>query len=231
MRSMSTKPTGRRPGPAADPDQRGELLAAASRLLAIEGPGALTVRRIAAEAGYSTMGVYSRFGGKDGIVEALFVEGFRGMTAAMEAAPPASDAEADLVACGVAYRAYALAHPTSYAIMFERAVPGYEPSLDAAVVAYGTFEHFVAKVTKAIEAGYLPPDDPAVLAQRLWAMSHGWVSLEIHGMLTAETGEDAYVRALYALYPSAPRGAREFDVTAGTNGATAPVPPTSAGGG
>jgi AcrR family transcriptional regulator len=224
MTPMSAKPTGRRPGPAADPDQRGELLAAASRLLATEGPGALTVRRIASEAGYSTMGVYSRFGGKDGIVEALFVEGFEGLTAAMEAVPPGPDAEADLVACGVAYRRYSLEHPTSYAIMFERAVPSYEPSLDAAIVAYRTFEHFVHKVTAAIEAGFLPPDDPAAIAQRLWAMSHGWVSLEIHGMLTAETGEEAYVRALYSLYPTMPSGDRSMLNGSTTNGAASASP-------
>ena len=42
-----------------------------------EGPGALTVRRIAAAAGMSTMNVYSRFGGKDGVLDELFVDGFR----------------------------------------------------------------------------------------------------------------------------------------------------------
>ncbi|MGZ4674264.1 MAG: TetR/AcrR family transcriptional regulator, partial [Ilumatobacteraceae bacterium] len=52
------------------------LLKAASDLLATEGPAALTVRRIATAAGVSTMNVYSRFGGKDGVVEHLFVEGF-----------------------------------------------------------------------------------------------------------------------------------------------------------
>src|SRR5688500_17526276 len=52
------------------------LLKAASDVLAAEGATALTVRRIAAEAGVSTMNVYSRFGGKDGIVEHLFIEGF-----------------------------------------------------------------------------------------------------------------------------------------------------------
>lgn len=40
------------------------LLKAAGDLLAAEGPGALTVRRIAHAAGVSTMNVYSRFGGK-----------------------------------------------------------------------------------------------------------------------------------------------------------------------
>ncbi|MEY2552238.1 MAG: hypothetical protein QOC57_98, partial [Ilumatobacteraceae bacterium] len=53
------------------------LLKAASELLAEEGPAALTVRGIANAAGVSTMNVYSRFGSKDGVVDHLFVEGFR----------------------------------------------------------------------------------------------------------------------------------------------------------
>ena len=40
-----------------------------------EGAAALTVRRIANEAGGSTMGIYSRFGGKDGVVDAALRRG------------------------------------------------------------------------------------------------------------------------------------------------------------
>ena len=197
----ATGANGRRPGPTADPDQRRELLAAASRLLATEGPDALTVRRIAADAGYSTMGVYSRFGGKDGIVEALFVEGFRSLAAAMAAVPDTDDPLADLLGCGIAYRRFAVAHPTSYTVMFERAVPGYEPSPEAEAIAMGTFEGLVRQVTRAIVAGDLEPGttgDPVDVAQRLWAMSHGWVSLEIHGMLKAAADDATYEHALVA---------------------------------
>ena len=205
MQPMPAKPndqvTGRRPGPAADPEQRSELLAAASRLLASEGPEALTVRRIAAEAGCSTMGVYSRFGGKDGIVEALFVEGFQGLAAAMDAVPSTDDVMADLLACGVAYRRFALAHPTSYTVMFERAVPGYEPSEAAGTIALGTFERLVRRVERAVAAGCLEDGDTIETTMRVWALSHGWVSLEIHGMLKTAADEPTYVRALMASCP------------------------------
>ena len=67
-------------------DTRASLLHAASTLLAAEGPEALTVRRIAAEAGVSTMGVYSRFGGKEGVIDALLRDGFQALADAMAAA-------------------------------------------------------------------------------------------------------------------------------------------------
>jgi AcrR family transcriptional regulator len=190
----------RRHGPQADPDQRAELLTAASKLLATEGPGALTVRRIAAEAGCSTMGVYSRFGGKDGIVEALFVEGFQGLAAAMGAVPDTDDPVADLLACGVAYRRFALEHPTSYAVMFERVVPSYEPTPDAIVIANGTFELLVHRVARARSTGAMPAGEPLEIAQWVWASCHGWVSLEIHGLIKIDDADGtAFERAMTAL--------------------------------
>ena len=111
---------------------REALLAAAHDLLATEGPGALTVRRIAAAAGVSTMNVYSRFGGKDGVLDELFVDGFRRLTATMEASPSSDDPIADLRA--VRRRAtaqFARENPTYYSLMFDRVVPDFEPS-DAA---------------------------------------------------------------------------------------------------
>ena len=64
-----------------DDETRATLLDAARTLLEADGPAALTVRRIAAEAGMSTMNVYSRFGGKDGVVDELYCEGFHRLRA------------------------------------------------------------------------------------------------------------------------------------------------------
>ena len=198
----------RRHGPTPDPRQREALLAAASTLLATEGPAALTVRRIAAEAGYSTMGVYSRFGGKDGIVEELFVDGFRRLRAAMVAAQSADPFET-MAACGRAYRQFGLEHPTSYQIMFERVVPGYVPSAAAQLEGLAAFDVLVARVTAAQDAGVLGAGEPAELAHRFWAASHGWVSLEIHGLgwLGADQArayDDAMAALIEGMAPGGP---------------------------
>ena len=52
------------------------LVRAALTVLQRDGAAALTVRNITAEAGCSTTGIYTYFGGKQGLVEAIFVEGF-----------------------------------------------------------------------------------------------------------------------------------------------------------
>ncbi|MEU4510255.1 TetR/AcrR family transcriptional regulator [Nonomuraea wenchangensis] len=66
---------------------RTAILDTATHLLVTEGPGALTVRRIAGEAGCSTKVIYTLFGGKDGLVEALWLEGFARFERRLRAAP------------------------------------------------------------------------------------------------------------------------------------------------
>ena len=154
---------------------------AAERLLVAEGPSALTVRRIASEAGVAPMGVYNHFGGKDGVVDALFIRGFDGLRAPVRRVG-SDDPFEDLAEAGRRYRRLALEHPALYALMFERAVPDYEPSLRAMGHAATSFKQLVTLVHRAMAAGVIVDDDPAEVAQRLWNTCHGAVSLELRGI-------------------------------------------------
>ncbi|MFP5486932.1 MAG: TetR/AcrR family transcriptional regulator, partial [Acidimicrobiia bacterium] len=93
------------------------LLRAAHRLLAEDGPEALTVRKIAHAADMSTMNVYSRFGGKDGVIDELYADGYRRLFAEVDAIPTTDDIPSDLVEVAVTYRAWSIANPRYYAIM------------------------------------------------------------------------------------------------------------------
>jgi AcrR family transcriptional regulator len=177
-RTMATsgRPAGR------DDDARAALLAAAHDLLAKEGPGALSVRRIAAAAGMSTMNVYSRFGGKDGVLDELFIDGFRRMGEEMADTPTSDDAAADLVTCGQAYRAFAKRNPTYYSLMFDRAVPDFEPSERALEIALDALDRVTVRVRRAMEAGVVREGDPFEVAAALWSCHHGVASLEARAM-------------------------------------------------
>ena len=154
------------------------LLAAAGELLADEGAQALTVRRIAAQAGVSTMNVYSRFGGKDGVVEHLFIDGFHGLTAEMAGVEQSADPMADLEACGRAYRRFALANPTVYSVMFDRVVPDYVPSEAASEIAADTLGQLAVRLQRAMDAGLLAPRPAMHAAAMVWSACHGVISLE-----------------------------------------------------
>ncbi|MGZ4773531.1 MAG: TetR/AcrR family transcriptional regulator [Ilumatobacteraceae bacterium] len=155
------------------------LLKAAGDLLATEGPAALTVRRIATAAGVSTMNVYSRFGGKDGVVEHLFVEGFHRLGEAMNAGAVSDDSIADVRVCGLAYRQFAIDHQTLYSVMFDRVVPDFEPSIEAQVLAGSTLELLAKRLERAMLAGAIRSADPLQTAALVWATCHGVVSLEL----------------------------------------------------
>ncbi len=155
------------------------LLRTASRLLTDEGAGALTVRRIAGDSGMSTMNVYSRFGGKHGVVEHLFLEGFGLLAATMTEVPITDDPVADLTMCGMRYRAFAFEHPTLYSVMFEKAVPDYEPSDAATASGLATLQHLAERIERCITAGRFRPGDPLHLAGIVWSTCHGAVSLEL----------------------------------------------------
>ena len=98
------------------------------------------MRRIANEAGVSTMNVYSRFGGKDGVVDHLFIEGFTRLADGMRSVVATDDPLADMTSCGLSYRQFAIDNPTLYSVMFDRVVPDFQPSIEAQVIAASTLE-------------------------------------------------------------------------------------------
>src|ERR1700761_6469932 len=117
MSEAGAAPAARR-GRTPSADIERELLTAAEAVLVRDGPGGLTVRAVAAEAGIAPMGVYNRLGGKDGLVDALLIRGFDLLRASCDAAV-GPDATARFYDCGRRYREFALANPHFYAIMFE----------------------------------------------------------------------------------------------------------------
>lgn len=173
---------------------RTALVAAALTVLGRDGPAGLTVRNITHEAGCSTTGVYTHFGGKHGLVEAIFVQGFE----SFDAATGPSLAANDLLAAGRAYRNWALAHHTQYMVMFGRAVPDYVPSDAARERGLMSF----ARLAEAVDR-VAPGDDSTERAFHLFATLHGYVMLEMAGMagVTDSESEALFERALQTLAP------------------------------
>jgi AcrR family transcriptional regulator len=158
---------------------RGELIAAAARLLAQEGPNALTLRRVTSEAGTTTMAVYTHFGGMDELKREVRRTGYTALAAAMAAAPASDDPHADLVALCRSYNSFAREQPDLYRVMF------MEAPLDEADAAEcaGTFAALVAGASRHLGA------DGTNLAMELWAAGHGIATLELSALLTPEQAD------------------------------------------
>jgi AcrR family transcriptional regulator len=150
------------------------------------GAAGLTLRNITSRAGCSTTGVYTYFGGKQGLVEAIFVEGFESFD---RATGPWLEA-GDMRGAGRAYRRWALANPIHYMVMFGRAVPDFVPSEPARERARQSFSALAAAVHRIH-----PDDDHFSRAYHYFATVHGYVMLELAGM-AAPTGTN-FAEQLY----------------------------------
>lgn len=184
------------------------LIGAAFHLLETEGPEALSVRRVAAEAGVAPMGVYNHFeGGKNGVIDAIFRAGFETLTAELADLAAIDDPIESLREGLRRYRHLALDHPRTYAVMFFCSIPGFEPSDEAHEVAISSFEVLVKAVEQGMRAGALTEGDPRSVAQQLWSACHGAVALEISRICVVDDMEQNYEDLLDTLLRgvSAPR--------------------------
>ncbi len=159
------------------------LVEAAARVLAEEGPAALTSRRLATEIGSSTMAVFSRFQNMAEVRRAVREEGFARLNARMDALPASDDPVADLVAAGVVFFASGVANHHLYRAMFLDRPPEDDD------LGTGTYERLVGLVRRCVSAGRFPAAQEsliAVWAAQLWSMRHGMVTMTVAGLLPPE---------------------------------------------
>jgi AcrR family transcriptional regulator len=177
-----------------DGDAREQLIEAGIRLLEQHGPQALQARKVAAEAGASTMAVYTHFGGMAGLIDAIAGEAFARFAHALTEVPQTDDPVADFLAMGIAYRRFALAKPQRYQLIFGIGSPG-EPTDQTDVTVTGmttdragkaSFEALLHAVRRMTAAGRIRDDGELPIAGRMWSVIHGAVMLELAGFFGHE---------------------------------------------
>jgi AcrR family transcriptional regulator len=171
------------------------LLDAARAILVAEGLPGLSVRRVAEQAGCTTMAVYTQFAGKPGIVAALYDEGFERLAQAQAAVPAGLAPHDRICALCHAYRVTAHRFPQHYALMLGRFSGEFTPPEASAERALATLKTLEDAAAAALVASGKPGDQGRIAteAQRaahvLFALCHGWVSLELAGVLP-DNGEE-----------------------------------------
>ncbi|MDJ0354872.1 TetR/AcrR family transcriptional regulator [Paenarthrobacter sp. PH39-S1] len=167
-----------------DRELRLKLLAAAAELLASQGAEAFSLRQLASVAGTSTTAVYSLFGGKPQLLEAVIVQGFADFGAAQASAADGAGPSAvvRLRALGRAYRRWALDHPALFTLMFSGALVAYIQSPEAQASTQQSILPLVDTIVLGQNSGELRPDDPETVAMSIWGTVHGLATLELAGM-------------------------------------------------
>jgi AcrR family transcriptional regulator len=166
-------------------DLRQALLAAAARELAENGIEGFSLRGVAKRAGVSHAAPLHHFKDTRVLLTALAAQGFERFLAAQTArqAKAERDALSQLVASGMGYIDFALAHPAIFRLMFSSDRPDHEaPELVAAGSA--AYAQLIADVARA--HGHAPDSDhPALMieAMKAWGLVHGLADLITSGRL------------------------------------------------
>lgn len=155
------------------------ILAAASELFIEGGVSALSVREIAKRAKLSTIGIYSHFDGKQGILDALYVEGFERVIDALEGINTQQPAKTILRQGAKNYLRVASDYKAHYRLIFGEKQPGYEPSVEAQEVGARAFSKLNEWVTLVLPKG-AKKNDIENAAMQLWSFMHGTASLQDH---------------------------------------------------
>jgi AcrR family transcriptional regulator len=195
-----------------------EITDAARRQLAEVGAAALSLRAVARELGMASSAVYRYFPSRDDLLTRLIIDGYDDLGAAAEASddPGAAPLERWLSVCR-AVRAWALAHPHEYALLYGSPVPGYRAPADTVPAAARVGVVLGRILGGAAQAGALPPaaggrdpelvsdDAVAVLggehpslddtvrlrALLAWSAIYGTISFELFGHFVGSVADGA----------------------------------------
>ncbi|MEU1300767.1 TetR/AcrR family transcriptional regulator [Streptomyces shenzhenensis] len=206
---MSTQnPDPAAPGRGARPLRR-RLLDEAARVLAEEGPGALSARRLVRAVGASTMAVYTHFGSMPELVREVMKEGVERFLARVREVPPDADPVRELAGLCRAYQEFARAEPHVYAVLFGgSALAGFELSETDRSMGVALLRFPRDAIRRCAGAGRFHADtDADLLVRQLFAQMHGLAQLTRAGYILGRYGPDDVLAGLL----------RDLAVAAGDN--------------
>ncbi|WP_413316510.1 WHG domain-containing protein [Agrococcus sp. 1P02AA] len=178
-----------------DEHLRQRLLEAATDLMAVDGPD-FSLRPLVASVGTSTSAVYSLFGSRGELLEAITVRAARSFVEA-QAAAQVADPVQHIVSLVHAMRSWASEHSAMFQVVFGRT----NDSPAIAEARASTTEPLLAAVTESIEAGILH-GDPDTTTRTIFAGVHGFIALELIGHFPAEEAEPLFGAMLAAIWRS-----------------------------
>jgi AcrR family transcriptional regulator len=126
-----------------------EILAAAWELAATQGLAGLSLRELAHKIGMRPPSLYWYFDSKNAIYDAMFLQGNRQLLARMAEVDWPTDAKAILRVCARGFVEFCIEDPPRFQLLFQRTIPGFEPSPEAYAVAVEVVEQMRARLAEA----------------------------------------------------------------------------------
>lgn len=163
---------------------REELITACVALIEAEGIGAVSLRRVARQAGVSPGAPYHHFADRSALLAAISVRGSKlleeRLRQARRQAPTATRAIGALVE---AYVAFAREQPGYVHVMLRPELSQPEKHPEARTAGEGAISLLTRTVRDCQREGSAPPGDPEPLVGMVWALAIGIVTLWLDGPL------------------------------------------------
>jgi AcrR family transcriptional regulator len=159
-------------------DLRAVLLETAEAELVEHGVEGFSLRGVAKRAGVSHAAPAHHFRDANGLLTALAAEGFRRFVGRQELRQQAADKDAlsQLVAAGMGYIDFAMAHPALFRLMFSSDRPDREAE-ELHVAAGAAYRKLVEDVARARGSASGPSEPLPSEVMRTWAIAHGLADL------------------------------------------------------
>jgi AcrR family transcriptional regulator len=135
---------------------RTEILEAAWELARSEGLAGFSLRDIATKIGMRPPSLYWYFDSKHAIYDAMFAQGAEEFLERERAVEATGDALRDLKAGARVFVGFCTEDPVRYQLMFQRFIPGFEPSPESYAIAV---EGLQIVRTRLATAGLTDPSD------------------------------------------------------------------------
>ncbi len=171
----------------------GAIKNAARQQMASEGTAAISLRAIARALDVTAPALYRYFTSRDDLITDLIVDAFNALADALVAADAEQERDdygARMIATLIAYRSWAIEHPTDFKLIYGNPIPGYDAPREITVpAATRTFQLVVDILGAANADGILkPPPDSLDLPS------------SIEGHLNWLSEQDGYHQPAFVLY-------------------------------
>lgn len=156
---------------------RARLVRVARRHLKKEGPGALSLREIARDAGVTPTAIYRHFDNKDALVEEITMAAVARFEQSLwrDIAPLPVGSLERLVRLGEEYIRFSQTNPGDFSVLFSPRAS--RPRKLGEIPERAGFGLLLQCVNEAMDSGALKRDDAALVALLFWARVHGIVHL------------------------------------------------------
>lgn len=167
-------------------DLKNALIQAGVEILAKEGVGGLSLRKVAGRAGVSHSAPYAHFADKQALIAAISTEGFNQLYEELDAAvsPHAENTKLQLDEGIKAYVRFAMENADTFNIMFSGVLEKEKEYPAFVEISQKTFRLVVKVVAACQQAGVLRASPPEMLAVAIWGQVHGIVSLALEGQIS-----------------------------------------------